>query len=86
MPTFPTPLPVAHALVAACEPIFAMIEDDPRYSAEGERLIVALLDGVHALDLTAILLIRRLRGRLEDCKRKAALLTPDPRPKSPRHG
>jgi hypothetical protein len=86
MPTFPTPPPVANALVAACEPLFAMIEKNPALLAHGERLIVALLDAAMAQDLGAMLLVRRLRGRLQECKRRAALSVPQLPMRGPRHG
>lgn len=85
MTTFPTPRPIEAALVAACEPIFAMIEKEARYAAEGERLIVALLDELQALDLSALLLIRRMRGRLAQCKRQATQQATTTAPKL-RHG
>ncbi len=72
MPTFPTPPPLAAALIASCEKLFAMIEQNPQCALEGERLIVALLDAAKAQDLGAVLLVRRLRGRLADVMRLAA--------------
>ena len=49
-------------------------------------LVVALLDAARALDLGALLLIRRLRGRLEEVKRRAAISAVPLPPRTPRHG
>lgn len=85
MPSFPTPPPIATALVAACEPILAMMEAEPRFAPEGERLVVALLGAADTMDFSALLLTRRLRGRLESSKRKAALAALQGATNAPRH-
>jgi len=86
MPTLNTPDAIATALTAACDALFAMIENDPALLPVGERLILALLDEAQAQNLCGALVVRRLSARLDRYRRGFGGAMPTPAPRRPRHG
>ena len=86
MPTLITAPAVVDALVAACEPLFAMIENDPALLPVAEALIMALLREAHDKQLCGVLIIRRIQARMTIAHRIATGVLALPTMRGPRLG
>lgn len=86
MPTVNKSNAIAAALTAACDALFAMIENDPATLPAAECLILAMLHEAQTKNLCARIIIQRLHARLATYQRMAAGLAPTPTPRGPRHG
>jgi hypothetical protein len=86
MTTLTTPTAVADALVAACEPLFSLIEADPSQLPLGTALIMALLREAQAKQICGVLIIRRIQARLAMVHRIAMGVAALPSMRAPRRG